>query len=494
MQQRQSTSIRPLRKTNALTQLAANVFSILTSDITTRVASFVLYALVARHLGTHEFGQMSLGLTYFQSFQFLAVAGIQALVTREIARNRSQTGRYLVNANVTVAGFALLSVTLLALLAKLLHYAPDTTGVILWLAVGLLPYALSTIYDAVFQAWEQMHYIAYANLVVNLLRIGGCWWLLTSGYGLNALVALLLAAHIMTVIVKWRLAQRYLIHSSAQVDLAFCWQICRATLTFLGIDGLMAIMSAFQVILLSKFASETEVGLFNAASQLLVPVSLVFQSAAISIFPAMCRSYQQAPQRLGMMTERLLELLLLIVIPAAAALCFFADTLLQLLYGKAEFAAAALALQILVVAMVLRVFTQVLGRVLVASLQERVTLRILFLDTLASVVLGFLLIPTWGLMGAAIGTVLVRVLDFGLHYLPVIRSLPQRPAIEKGIWLPLVVTGGLWLYWTTAVHQPPLLALFLGGLLYTLVVGMIALMSIGGIPRLMERYRVLAAE
>lgn len=491
MQQRSSPFLPALFSAGPLAKLATNAFAILAGDMTTRMASFVLYALVARHLGAHEFGQMSLGLTYFQSFQFLAVAGIQALVTREIARNRSQTGRYLVNANVAVAGFSLLSVALLVIVARLLDYAPDTTAVILWLAMGLLPYAISTIYDAVFQAWEQMQHIAYANLVVNLLRIGGCWWLLTRGYGLMALVTLLLVAHVVTVLVKWWLARHYLTDNHAVVELPFCWQLCRNTLTFLGIDGLVAIMSAFQVILLSKFASERDVGLFNAASQLLVPVSLVFQSAAISIFPALCRGYQQGAQQLGVMTERLLELLLLIVVPAAVALCVFAAALLQLLYGKAEFAAAAPALQILVGAMVLRVFTQVLGRVLVASLQEKVTLRILLLDTLASVVLGFLLIPSWGLLGAAVSTVLVRLLDFGLHYVPVTRSLSQRIALEKGIWLPMLATGGALLYWMTPLQQPPLLALFIGGLLYSLLAGVLVLATLGGITHLKERYRVL---
>src|SRR6266446_4383393 len=44
-------------------QISGNVFAILSSDVMNRVTSFVLYALVARHLGGHEFGQLSLALT-----------------------------------------------------------------------------------------------------------------------------------------------------------------------------------------------------------------------------------------------------------------------------------------------------------------------------------------------------------------------------------------------------------------------------------------------
>ena len=54
-----------------------NALSVLTSAAVTRATTFVLYALVARSLGTFEFGQMSLALTFFFLFQVLAVAGLR---------------------------------------------------------------------------------------------------------------------------------------------------------------------------------------------------------------------------------------------------------------------------------------------------------------------------------------------------------------------------------------------------------------------------------
>jgi len=56
-------------------RITLNAVSILASDVTNRLSTFIIYALVARYLGALEFGQMSLGLTLFHTFQLLAMAG-----------------------------------------------------------------------------------------------------------------------------------------------------------------------------------------------------------------------------------------------------------------------------------------------------------------------------------------------------------------------------------------------------------------------------------
>jgi len=59
-----------------------------------------------------------------------------------------------------------------------------------------------------------------------------------------------------------------------------------------GIDGALAIENSLNVIFLPKLATEREVGLYSAATQLMVPLVLVYQSIAQSIFPVMCRKVE----------------------------------------------------------------------------------------------------------------------------------------------------------------------------------------------------------
>lgn len=208
-------------------RIAGNAISILTSDVLNRATTFVLYALVARHLSAFAFGQISLALTLFYTFQMVAVAGTKTLITREVARDRKQTGHYLVNGGMIVAVFSFLAMLLLLVFVRLMHYAASTAAIILLLSLGLLPYALSALYEAVFQAWERMHYIAHANVPVNLAKVCLAWLLFSQGYGLYHLVILLLASYVAVAGIERWLLCRCMTVPRACLDLRFALTVIR---------------------------------------------------------------------------------------------------------------------------------------------------------------------------------------------------------------------------------------------------------------------------
>lgn len=494
MQVVQNNVAKNAKASSPLRRLTNNTLSILASDIINRAATFVLYALVSRHLGAHEFGQMSLGLTFFQTFQLLAVAGMQTLVTREIAKDRLKTSKYLINGTISIVLFSVLSMLVLLSVTWAMDYAVDTTGVILLFSVSLFPYAIAVLCDAVFQGWERMHYITYANVVVNIFKIGLAYYILINGGGLIELAFVLFGSHLAILCVKWYLLQRNIIKPEIKFDLRFCWDMSKATLPFLGIDGLIALMNAYLTITLSKMTSEIDVGLFSAATQVLVPVGLVFQSVAISAFPAMSRRHKTESGGLKKITESLLELLLLLVVPTTVGLVFLSRPVLLLLYDNESFAQATLALQIVVWAMMLRVFTQVLGRVLVASMQEKVTLRILVVDSIVTVILGIFLINRLGMVGAAWTTLIVRCVDFIQHYVPVRRSFGGSLALGSILWKPAIASAFMAWYLLIANYQPLYLQVMVGATIYLAVLFALVAMTIGGPAQVRAHYLQLASK
>src|SRR5437899_12274886 len=108
-----------------------NALSILTSDAMNRATSFVLYALVARRLGAHEFGQLSLALTLFYIFQVLALAGLKTLTIRQVPIDRTQTRRYFTTGCAIEALSSFCFLTLLLGFSRLMDYPADTTLVLL---------------------------------------------------------------------------------------------------------------------------------------------------------------------------------------------------------------------------------------------------------------------------------------------------------------------------------------------------------------------------
>jgi O-antigen/teichoic acid export membrane protein len=460
------------------------------NDIVDRAATFIIYTLVARYLGVFAFGQMSLAITFFQTFQLLAVAGLQTLITREVTKSKTQTGKYFINGSLVVTLFSLLSVTILAILLKFLRYSAETTNTVLLLSCSLLPYALSTISDAIFQAWERMFYITIANAIVNVVKIALSFFLLSQGYDINIIILLIFLSHMLNLITKLLIIFLYIAKFRMNFDIPFCISLTKTAITFLGINGAQAILTSVNVIILSKLASEVEVALFSASFQVMVPVAIIFESISRSAFPVLCRRFEPGLQRMKVISTNLMELLTIIVLPVTIGIFFFANTMAPLMYGHNDFAAASLVIRILVWRLVFRVFTQVLGQVLVASLREKMTLRILMIDMLTSIILGPILISYFGLVGAAVTSVAVRVIDFIQHFIPVSHMFAGI-ALKEMVWRPISASIFMVVFLIMSKDHYIFLTIPLATLVYFSSIFLLSLLSFGGVSQLKMNYSYL---
>ena len=168
----------------------------------------------------------------------------------------------------------------------------------------------------------------------------------------------------------------------------------------MGIDGTCAIAGNLNIILLSKLATEKEVGLYSAATQMMVPLLLVYQSIAQSIFPVMCRKIEPGLRTLRRISEQAMEVLLMLAVPTIAGIFFLGQWALSVLYKNPTFVEAVPALHILSWMLVLQVFSSILGQVLVATHREKLTLKIALASAIVNLGVGWPLILRFGLRGA----------------------------------------------------------------------------------------------
>jgi O-antigen/teichoic acid export membrane protein len=476
-----------------LRNIGGNALSILTSDVMNRATSFVLYAMVARKLGAFEFGQLSLALTLFYVFQVSAVTGLKVLIVRQVARNRSQTRLYFVNCCMIVVFSSLLSLAVLYAFAHLLHYPPATKLVILLLSLGLLPYAISAVCEGIFQAWERMRYIAYVNVPVNVAKMALAYMLLSRSQGLYTVILILLSSFFTIAAVDvWLLLRRF---PSQQASISFPFSLAtiRSASTFLGIDGAVAIESSLNVILLSKLATETQVGLYSAATQLMVPLVLVYQSIAQSIFPVMCRRVEPGFQTLKRIAEQAIELLLVLALPTVAGIFFLGQWALSVLYKNRAFLQAVPALRIIAWILLFQVFTNVLGQVLVATHREKITLRIAVVDMLLNLLAGSFLISRFGVRGAAMTLLLTRLAACLQHYVPVAR-LFSGISLAKIAWKPILAAACMAVYLAVSTSGVGILTGFSATLIYVIALIALAIWASGGLRQFKEKYFVLLSE
>jgi O-antigen/teichoic acid export membrane protein len=303
------------------------------------------------------------------------------------------------------------------------------------------------------------------------------------------LLCSLLAVSVLEV---WIILRRFP-SQAASMDPRFCLATFRSAVTFLGIDGTIALMSSLNVLLLSKLATETEVGLYSAATQLMVPLLLVYQSIGQSVFPLMCRKVEPGFQSLKRISEQVIEVLLILALPAVAGLYFLGDWALSILYKNPAFTQAFPALRIVAWVLISQVFTSVLGQVLVASHREKVTLRIVAVDTLVNLLIGWPLISLFGLRGAATALLLTRLVDCCQHYIPVSRLFSGIP-IARIIWKPIVAGVCMTAYFLLPSSREGVFRGVSAAAIYCAALIVLTIWASGGVRQFKDKYLLLLTE
>jgi O-antigen/teichoic acid export membrane protein len=463
--------------------LALNVASMLTTNVVIRAANLVTYVLVARYLGIVSFGQLSLAVSLFQVLQTVCLWGFPTLITREAAREHKRIGSYFIAGSIITLLVSLAGMATVVVFTRVMSYSRETAQIVLLFHLGLAPYCLSQVCEAVFKATERMQLIALANVPIALLRTVVAVVMLERGWDVRHIALLLVASHSLVLLVDWALLLRYVRLAERRVDTALAKQMLRGGFPFLGIQGTYALNSSMTVIVLSKLAGEAEVGLFNAANQLLVPLGLLFDNVMEGVFPRMCRHYQTGLESLETIARQLVEFMLIIALPCVVLLWVLADAVLLLLYGDSEFVQAAMIVRIVVWLPLQKALTSVLGRILWATHQETSALVMAITNTAMKLLLSVLLTWQFGVMGAAVAALVVAILNLGQHCLGVTR-LFGRFTMVNGSWRPLVASACMAACLLLAGDRYRSVAVVCSGLLYLFILLTAVLWSPVGFPRL----------
>jgi O-antigen/teichoic acid export membrane protein len=470
-----------------VSRLVGNTASMLSSDTITRLGTFLLYVLVGRYLGTQSFGRMSLALTLLAAFQVFASGGLRMLIIREVASDRSKTNSYLINGSFVVTILSLISLAALLLLNILFNYSSATSEIIMLFGLGLLPFSLSTVCEAVFQAWERMEYIVLVNLPRNLLVVGFTFWLLLTGYGLKAIGILLLISYFLMLGMEWWIILRYISRPKIKPSLETSAAMIRASFPIMSFQAIFAITGSLIYVILSIIMSETEVGLFNAATQVITPAVVIYESIIIAAYPMLCQSFTISLPALKRMSDQLVELVLSIALPATIGLFVLGEKVLLLMYSNREFARARDILRIMSASLIMSALSGVFGRVLLASFREKTLLHIVSIRSLANIIFSLFFIKAFGLLGAAISFLLISVLDTTLHFYQVSRLYPKLIPWQR-LWRTTLATVGMTIYLLVKPELGVVIDVLVGGAIYAVLWLVLSVWSAGNVRQFKAKY------
>lgn len=371
------------------------------------VAGLLVGIWVARYLGPAQFGVFSYAIAFAALFGSIAKLGLDSIVVRDLVREPKQRDVYMGTAFwlKMIGAFAML--VIMAFAVRLTSSDATTNLYIFIIASGTLFQSFEVV-EFYFQSRVLSRFVAICKLVQlfisSLLKLylifldaDLIWFVLVS-----LLDQITLALSLYLAYRQQRVGgfYRYFDVTTARHLLRDSWALI--------ISGLVIMVyMRIDQIMIKEMLGEKEVGLYSAATRISEVWYFIPMLLTNSLFPSIVNAKKMSEELYYARLQRLFTFLVWISIAVAVAMTFLSDWLVTLLYGNAYRDAG----QVLVIHIWAGVFVS-LGVASGSWFTNENLQRFSFYRTafgaIVNVILNLILIPLFGLMGAAIATVIAQ--------------------------------------------------------------------------------------
>jgi O-antigen/teichoic acid export membrane protein len=441
--------------------------SLLNKAVDLGFALIVFRVLQAEGVGAYTFAGVLVAY-----FDIVVGYGLATLITRDVAREPSQAGRYLGNATVLRLIFWLGAVGVTTLLvgplAPALGIGAPLALTIWLLVIGLLPGLLSGVLSALFMARERMDLPAAVTVFSTFSKVMLGLVALLAGWGYVGLAAVSIVTNVATLALLAILYGVLIGWSRPSVDARLLRVLVIVSFPLMINSLLNQLFFKIDVLLLKPLAGDLALGWYSTAYKLIDGLQVIPASFVLALFPLLSRHANGDRAGMARVTRAGIKVLLVIAFPVAAGTTVLASALIVLIAGPSYLPQSAQALQILIWYLPLSFVNGLLQYVLIAVNRQR-TLMVAFVVGVAfNLGANLALIPTWGYLGAAVVTVVSEAVLLA-PFLWIARreigslgliSVAWRPALAAAIMVLPVWNVGAW---------SPLLAIPLGAATYAVV-------------------------
>lgn len=380
-------------------------------------AAFLSSVVLVRLMGAADFGAYAFILSLGTLLALPVQAGLPTLVLRETARAETKQDWPAMRG---IWRFALAIICLMSSVAAAgglivffsggALFAEDMRWSILLATLLVLPLALNGVGAASLRGLRRIFTAQFPSEVLRPLLLTGfaATVALTPFLPLGPTVAFLcyMAASVLAfavaAVLLWNaIPDGFFLERAARLERGV-W--LRSLFPLSIMSGLLVINQNTDIMMLGMFRSNEDVGLYRVAVS--AAALLIFGLSAVQMIcmPYVVRFHAQQDRRRIQSLSLMASLASLgLTLPLFGAFFFWGEDILGIIYGDA-FRAAATALTILCLAQVVNSFFGIVWPLLVMTGHERAGMWGLFAASLINVGLNMVLIPPYGIEGAAVGT------------------------------------------------------------------------------------------
>ena len=413
---------------------------VLKNSLTPMVASFANKAVdfafaiyVLRVLLPEGQGKYVFAIVVTSTLEILTTFGLNTLLTREVAKDRSRGNSYLGNAVVLRLLLWLASLPLLAGFLVVWRWffflGDDVVLAIALLTLALAPAHLSASLSSLFLAHERMEYPAGISVLTTLLRVVFGLVALVAGWGFVGLAGAAILTNVCTLVAFLYLTVRLLFKPSPTFGGRSAFGLLRTSFSLMVNQLLAVVFFRVDVLLLSPMRGDATVGWYSTAYKFIDGLNVIPSTFTFAIFPVLSRFAASAPDALYRSYCLATKYLLMAAFPISVGTVLLAEPIILFFGGPDYLPHSAIALQILICFLPFSYVNSVTQYLLIALNEQRFISYSFFVAVPFNIVANLLLIPHMGYQGAALVTILSEIVLLAPFLICVRRHMPLPPLV-----------------------------------------------------------------
>lgn len=367
--------------------------------------------VVARSTGASGAGAFFIALAPVTLGSVLARGGLDSIVVREVARSRATGAERSASATAhaaiafTLGASLILAGLILAAATPLAHLLTETpiSATLRRMALALPGMAATAISAEILRAngrviaSQVIATILTPLLTATVMMLPGTTWRGESASALYAIVCTAVAS--LGVALSLRPEKSV----SAAATAAHLPRLLASGRPLLGLAILDATMSWFGIYALGRLYSAEGAGVFAVATRLAGIPAYALVAANLWLAPKMAALNANGRlAELGQLFRYATRAITLLAVPVTVTIAVLARVILD--YYGPGFSSGTLAAQVMLAGQLINVAVGPAGNVLIMSGHERTFRSIVVLAALANLTTSLVLVPSYGVLGAGIGT------------------------------------------------------------------------------------------
>jgi len=363
----------------------------------------VYFAALARYIHDTGLGKIAIATSLVSPISLLANFGLSQVIVRDIASDKAKAQTYVSNSIFLRGALSIAFIFTLVMITKFTNYPSDTILIIYIYAIAYIFDAITDVAFSIFNAFEKMEYITAIQTGRDIVNVVLSLAAISLHASLVVIVLISAFANLFKLVASWFTLRYKFTKPSFSLDAQLCRRLIIIALPFAALAVLQSTSGSINLLILSFYRPEAEVGWYSAAS---TPVSYLLILPAMflqAIFPVFSRFYNSSKDSLQLAYRLSFKYLLLLGVPLCIGMLITADQVIPLILGPG-FEKAAVALKILALPL-FWMFGYANGGFLNASGGQKLLATAEGAAVLISTIAAFCLVPRNGFIGASIAAV-----------------------------------------------------------------------------------------